>query len=256
MRTETLTTIKGGLNRLRTKGAALKDSLFELLNGYVTAERTVKVRPGTLLVHTIPAGTFGLVAYAGTFHVFASSDVSGIDTANFTLHILRAPDGAALSKIHFAEPFLGALYVAAEFVGGAIYHYWLQTAAAWEADTFYNVNQLAAPAVDTGFVYRATRLGPPYPVWTPDTPRTVGDKIEPTVYNGLYFEVVATVGASPRSGTAEPNFDVTLGTLVKETVDTTDTTPDPTPLPRPDPDRPDIDDRYRPKWGASRVQRD
>jgi len=255
MRDVSLTTVQGGLNRLRTKGAALQDSLYELLNGKVTTEKTVVNRPGTTLVHTIPSGTIGLVSYSGKFHVFASSDVSGIDTTNFTLHVLRAPDGAALSKIHFAEPFLGALYVAAEFADGDIYHYWLQDASDWEADTYYNANQLASPTTSNTFKYRATRLGAPYPVWVPDMPVSVGTNVEPTAYNGLYFEVISVVGDNPRTSTVEPNFDVKEGELVIETVDKTTLPPDPTPLPRPDYDQPDLDSRYRPNWSGSRIQR-
>ena len=250
MRQEALTTIKGGLNRLRTKGAALKDSLYELKNGYVTVERTVEVRPGTILEHTLPAGTLGLVAYNSKFHVFASDDVSGIDTDNFTLHILRAPDGEDLTTIHFAKPFLGALYVAAEFADGDIYHFWLQDPDAWAASTTYDANKIIEPTTENSYVYRATRLGPPYPKWTPGAPLTVGDKIEPTTYNGFYFEVVAVNGDNPRTGTTEPDFDVTEGAIVVETVDTTDNVnPDPTPLPRPDPGyRPNIPLRYRASW--------
>jgi len=230
MRTETLTAIKGGLNRLRTKGAALNDSLYDLLNGFVTTEKTVKVRPGTLLSHTIQAGTIGLVGWGGKFHVFASSDVAGLDTTNFELHVLRAPDGSALAKIHFAEPFLGALYVAAEFADGDTYHFWLQAAADWAANTYHDLHDLVQPTSNSTYVFRATRLGAPYPAWTPSTPRAVGDKVEPTTYNGLYFEVTSVVGTNPRSGTTEPNFNVEVGATVVESVDGTLATPDPTPI--------------------------
>ncbi|KKK82756.1 hypothetical protein LCGC14_2800230, partial [marine sediment metagenome] len=60
-RQENLTVIKEGLNRQRTKGAALKDTLYDLLNGFVSSEKTVKVRPGTRLTETLPANTKGLV---------------------------------------------------------------------------------------------------------------------------------------------------------------------------------------------------
>lgn len=245
MRPVNLTTIKGGLNRLRTKGAALNDSLYELLNGYVTTEKTVQVRPGTALDHTLPAGTSGLVAFGGLLHVFSSADVPGLDTSVFKLHVLREPGGSALTKIHFAEPFLGALYVAAEFDTDVIYHFWLPDASDWQANTVYDANQLVQPTTANSFVYRATRLGAPFPQWTADTPRQVGDKIEPTTYNGLYFEVISVVGTNPRSGTIEPNFDVAVGALVTETVDTTTTPADPTPLPRPVDNDPDLLDRYK-----------
>lgn len=227
-RQENLTVIKAGLNRQRTKGAALKDTLYELLNGYVTTEKTVKVRPGTLLTDTLPAGTIGLVSHDGLFQVFASSDVTGIP-AGYNLNIVRAPDGEALSKIHFAEPFLGALYVAAEFADGDIYHYWLQPATTWEADKMYTVNAAVQPVTTNSFVYRASRLGAPYTEWAADVPRTVGDKVEPSTYNGFYFEVTAVYGANPRSGETEPDFDVEEGQIVVENVDGTPPAPLPTP---------------------------
>lgn len=83
-------------------------------------------------------------------------------------------------------------------------------------------------------------------------PVSVGTNLEPTAYNGLYFEVIAVTGDNPRTSTIEPDFDVKEGELVVETVDTKTTPPDPTPIPRPDFDRPDIDDRYRPRWARVR----
>ncbi len=240
MRQENLTTIKGGLNRLRTKGAALKDSLFELLNGFVTTEKTIKVRPGTILDATLPAGTVGLVSFDGDLVVFASSLIGGLP-AGYVLKVVRAPDDAALSKIHFAEPFLGALYVAAEFVGGAVFHFWLQEAKDWTADTVYDANALVTPTTPDSFVYRATRLGAPFPAWTANTPRVVGDKVEPTTYNGLFFEVISVIGTNSKSGATEPDFDVKVGEVVIENIDGTLDTPDPTPLPRPPHDATDRD---------------
>ncbi len=244
MRQVNLTTIKGGLNRLRTKGAALNDSLYDLVNGYVTAQKTVKVRPGTLLNDTLTTGTIGLVAFNDKRHVFASSSVSGLPS-NYQLHVLREPAGSTLSAIHFAEPFLGSLYVAAEFDTDVIYHFWLPDASDWAADTMYEANELVQPTTANNYVYRATRLGPPYPVWTADTPLTVGDFVEPTTYNGLYFEVVNVVGAAPRTGPDEPDFDVEVGAFVTETVDTESIPPDPTPVARPNDNNPNLGGRYR-----------
>jgi hypothetical protein len=234
MRQANLTVIKGGLNRLRTKGAALNDSLYELLNGYVTAEKTIKVRPGTVLDHTIPSGTFGLVAFEGKFHVFASSVVAGIDTANFVLNVLNAPNGAALAEIHFAEPFLGALYGAAAFADGQTYHYWLQEATAWTANTVYQLDALVSPTVPNGFVYRPTRLGGAFPSWTADTPRALNDRIEPTVYSGFYFTATQVIGANPRSGPLEPTWPVEDGAVIIEDSDvggSTTVTPPTPPVP-------------------------
>lgn len=247
MRREVLTTVKGGITRLRTKGAALKDTLYDLLNGYITAARTVKVRPGTFLTETLPAGTVGLVAFEGNLHVFASSLVSSIPSG-YVLDVLRSPDGDfAITTIHFAEPFMGALYVAAEFSDGGIYHFWVRSAADWEADTEYDLHELVQPATPDGFVYKATRLGAPYPGWTPAAPRAVDDIIEPTTYSGYYFKVISVVGDEPKSGDSEPIWPTNAGeTIIEDTegASTPDATP-PTPVsPPPDVELDSGDGRY------------
>lgn len=229
MRREVLTTVKGGITRLRTKGAALKDTLYDLLNGYITAARTVKVRPGTFLTETLPAGTIGLVAFEGDLHVFAADLVSNIPSG-YVLDVLKSPDGdLTISTIHFAEPFMGALYVAAEFSDGNIYHFWVRSAADWEADTEYNLGELVKPTTANGFVYKATRLGNPYPSWTPNAPRAVDDIIEPTTYSGYYFKVISVIGDEPRSGDVEPVWPTTAGATITEDTDGTAPAPDATP---------------------------
>ena len=227
MRDVSLTTVKGGLNRLRTKGAAVQDSLYDLLNGYVTTEKTVRVRPGTVLEETLTTGTKGLVAFDGGFHVFASSTVAGLPS-NYTLHILRAPDNAALSRIHFAEPFLGFLYVSAEFADGDIYHFWLRTADDWAASTMHITDALVQPTTPNGFLFRATRAEPVNPVWAAGISRAVNDKAEPTEANDYYFEVVSVTGSNPISGTVEPEWDEPEeGQLFLENSDVGSTTPTP-----------------------------
>ena len=218
-RQENLTVIKEGLSRQRTKGAALKDTLFDLLNGFVTTEKTVKVRPGTLLTNTLTAGTKGLVHFDGGFHVFASSAVSV--PAGFTLHILTSPDDAtfALTKIHFAEPFLGALYVSAEFAGGNIFHYWLQIAPDWTANTPFRVNQTVSPTTPNGLVYEARRLTAPNPAWSENTPRAVSDVVEPTAENNFKYTVTQVIGPTPRSGALEPIWPTEIGAIIVEDLD-------------------------------------
>ena len=244
MRREVLTTVKGGITRLRTKGAALKDTLYDLLNGYVTAARTVKVRPGTFLTETLPAGTVGLVAFEGNLHVFASTLVSSIPSG-YVLDVLRSPDGDALTitTIHFAEPFMGALYVVAEFSDGGIYHYWVRSAADWEADTEYDLHALVTPTTPDGYVYKATRLGNPYPSWTPAAPRAVDDIVEPTTYSGYYFKVISVIGDEPKSGDFEPIWPTDAGALITEDTDGTLPPPDATPPSPIAPVLPD-DERY------------
>lgn len=252
MRDTNLTAIQGGLNRLRTKGAALKDSLYDLLNGYVTTEKTVKVRPGTSREANLTSGTHGLVSFNGKFHVFASSTVVGLPP-EYELNLLQAPDEEPLVRVHFAKPLLGSLYVVGEFDDGDIYHFWLRGNTEWAADTVYEFNELVLPSTTTGFVYQAKRAGAANPLWASGVERTVGDLVEPTTANGFYFEVNTTVGTNLVSGDVEPDWaDAVEGQLFTESPDYTppNTTPR-TPTDPPDTILPPAnrdrygDDRYR-----------
>lgn len=168
-----LTVVKGGITRLRTKGAALKDSLYDLVNGYVTAQKTVVVRPGTFHRASVP-GTKGLVSFEDSLHVFSQESVSV--PSGYTLHILAHPEGPdnngdpiPIKQIHFAEPIMGFLYVAAEFEQvtdfdptlGYIFHYWIQQGEVWLAETVYHLGDIVAPSVANGLQYKATRLTNP-----------------------------------------------------------------------------------------------
>lgn len=224
-----LTVVKGGINRDRTKGAARPDVLYDLLNGYVTNENTVQVRPGTFRRNELPAETKGLCAFAGKLHTFCHVPIDVPD--NFILHVLVHPmfDGGTensfpLKKIHFAAPFLGFLYVAAEFDVGdvdtdSVFHYWLQTSGPWQANKVYRAGDVVEPTVPNGLAYRAGRLGAANPSWAPNVARTVGDVIEPTVYNDFFYTVVDTLGANPASGTVEPDWPTEDGARITEDTD-------------------------------------
>lgn len=89
-----LTAISGGINRLRTKGGADKNSLFDLLNGYVTQAGTAKVREGTnrnanIATYSGAGMTKGLLAYQSKFHVF-SHQVVGVPPG-YELHVINHP---------------------------------------------------------------------------------------------------------------------------------------------------------------------
>lgn len=219
IREENLTVLRGGINRLRVKGNARKDSLYDLLNGYLTTEGTAASRPGTLRSAELPSTTKGLCAFRDALHVF--SHQAEVLPAPYVNHILFHPDNTpetvfTVSTIHFAQPFLGFLYVVAEFDDGQIFHFWLQNDGEWEANKIYRVGDVIEPTVPNGLTYRATRIGAPYPLWAPQVPRTVGERVEPTVANGFYFEVVDVIGDNPASGTVEPNWPTEEGAQVSE----------------------------------------
>lgn len=218
-----LTTIKGGIQRLRGKGAALQDSLHDLVNGYVTERRTVVMRPGTTRTALLPTSTKGLTSFEGELHVFAAETVAVPD--GFVLHVLSHPDAGAdpipLAKIYFAQPFMGFLYVVAGFTGyaGFYYHYWLQTGPVWQANHVYRHGDIVAPSTPNGFAYQASRIGAPSLKWAPGVVRALNDVVEPTVYNDYYYTAVTVEGTNPRSGDVEPEWPTEDGAQVEETAD-------------------------------------
>lgn len=219
MRPVPLTTINGGINRLRTKGGARADSLYDLLNAQVTDSGTIQVRPGSRRDAQVNTATKGICSFGDSLHVFCHEVVDV--PSNLTLHVLPHPTDSALtiSQIHFSEPFLGFLYVVAEFEDESIFHYWLRSSGAWVADTVYFVGDLVEPTDPNGLAYAANRIGSPFPVWVPNVGRANDDIVEPTTYNGFYFTVVDTVGTNPRSGTTEPDWPAAEGAQVVEDVD-------------------------------------
>lgn len=211
-----LNQIVGGISRLRVKGSALKTSLFNLINGYVTMEGTVKVRQGTVRSYVLPGTTKGLAVYKGQFYVFGNTTVSV--PSGVVERILVNPTDATLAvkKIWFAKPFLGFLYVAAEFTDGSVYHYWLQSKGAWMANTVYFNGDIVVPTTGEVLAYAATRLLPPNSVWSPQTTIVEGQFVEPTIYNGFFYEATAVTGAAAHTGNDEPVWPTTPNATIQE----------------------------------------
>lgn len=224
MKSVTLGGLKSGISRLREKGGASKDTLYDLVNGYVDASGSVVSRPGTRVAYTLPAGTKGVCAFDGQLQVFAAREVAGMP-ADVVLNILRHPDPAfagEIAEIHFGKPFVGHLYVAAEFDDGSTYHYWLNDADEWVADHIYLPGDTASPTVKNGFLFEPSPTEE-HPEWAPNVRRQVGDVIVPTEPNGYKYTVVSVDGDSPASGAFEPDWKAADGAKVYESA--TDTTP-------------------------------
>jgi hypothetical protein len=241
-----LTAVRGGINRQRYKTGASPDSLFDLINGYVTTDKTVVARPGTIRVGTFEYDTSivstskGLCSFDSSLHVF--SHQSEVVPDGVTLHIITHPDSPDshgdsihIREIHFAAPFMGFLYVVAEFEDESVYHYWLQTGNAWEAATVYQPGDLVHPTVANGLVYQASRASAANPSWQANAQRTIGDIVEPTTYNGFEYTVVDTQGTNPQSGDTEPDWPAVDGQQITEDAGSvTATTSTPTVTAAPD----------------------
>lgn len=231
-RTVVLSAVKAGITRLRTKGGASPESLYDLLNGYVTAQRTIAMRPGSVIEEVLSASAVGIAAHNGKLMYF-TSNVEVAPSDLFEPQVLRHPTDAAatIADIHFAEPFAGAPYVVAEFNDGQAFHFYLESSRTWAANTVYLVGQLVQPTTANGLAYKATRLGDTYPAWKPGLGVTVGYKVEPTTYTGYYYEVTAVSGSNVITGDSEPTWPTNEGQTVIESADTgtvtTTTTEDP-----------------------------
>lgn len=211
-----------GITHLREKGGASPQSLIDLLNGYVDQSGSPVSRFGTTFDVSLPTGTKGACAFKNKIHVFAMTNIDPGDT-DYVVDILVHPDPAfagTLVAIHFAKPFLGFLYVVAEFSDGAVHHYWLQSGIPWTANTIYKTGDLVAPTTPNGFLYKVAADTNPV-VWQPNTQYGMGDITQPTVYNGFKYTVVEVDGVNAASGASEPAWVAQDAALVSEDVDTT-----------------------------------
>lgn len=212
-----LSTRNAGMTRLRSKGNADPATLYDLLNAYITLSGTIKPRPGTVVDTNLPAGTVGLVSHKCKLYVFSNVPVTMTDP-DYVNAILRHPTDPtiALVQIHFASPFMGFLYVAAEFDDGNVWHYWLEELDQWSANTDYKIGDRVFPTTENGYAYQAERSSNPNQAWAPYVAHVVDDVIEPTVYNGFKYTVVAVTGDNPTTGGTEPDWPAQSGAQLIE----------------------------------------
>lgn len=233
-----LNALKGGINRLRIKGGPDASSLYDLINGFVTIDGSVQSRPGSTGDVTLPSGTKGLCAFDGGMVVF-SHQPKTISNARYTCEVLVNPNDSsqAIAEIHFSGPFMGFLYVVAEFDNGDVFHYWLQESGTWAVSTMYRIGDTILPTIRNGFRYQPLAGDMP-PAWAPNVQRAIGDVVQPTVYTGWKYTVTGVAGDNPVSGPTEPAWIGADGALTYEDINNTpaSTTPPPT--------KPPVDPRY------------
>jgi hypothetical protein len=92
-----LTTLNGGINRLKVKGGALASRLYDLQNAYITNEGTIVPREGTARSATLTSQTIGLAAANGTFNVFAPNSGFQPLTQNAIVSTTTGGDGTFVS---------------------------------------------------------------------------------------------------------------------------------------------------------------
>jgi hypothetical protein len=208
--------MRGGINRLKVKGAARADSLYDLTNAYLTQAGTIVPREGTIRAATLTNQTVGLTAFNGQFNVFATSMQTV--PAGYVCNLLIHPTNpaATLTKIWFAKPFMGFPYVVAQFSTGEVFHYWLQSNGSWAANTVYKTGAIVTPTPANGLAYQALRDMPANSNWTAQSTITAGTVVEPTQYTGYAYRAVSVLGSSPHTGSTEPIWPTTIGGIVQE----------------------------------------
>lgn len=217
MRRVELSIQKTGINRLRVKGGASPEALYDFINARVDTAGGIGPRNGTVLDYALPAGTKGLYGYKGKLHVFASSPVT-VSDPRFQVNILRHPSNPArtLAKVHYVHPILGRLYVAAEFDDGSGFHYWITNAAAWQATKVYAYLQQVQPIASNGYVYEASNTVSTQ-AWAGAETIVLNDERQPKTYSGFKFKAVAVAGTAPvRTSDTEPTWPTTEGATVVE----------------------------------------
>lgn len=225
MRAVTLSGGKVGISRQRTKGGASQDSFFDLLNCHRTASQTIVPRPGGRRAYSVP-GTVGLTTFDGKFVVFAGTPTASPDP-DVVVEVLTHPTGnalATLEKVVYAKPFLGFLYVVASWsdAPASFYHYWLQRFETGRKPLgLYPPGTAVQPSTANGFGYIADRFGSPNPAWKTGQVKAIGDRVDPTDFDGYAMEVDDTFGTSPSTGTTEPTwsaiYSVSNGIVIEET---------------------------------------
>lgn len=216
MRPQALSTLRGGINRLRVKGLASASALYDLVNGYITNDGGVVVREGTIRAATLDGTTVGLMAQDGSFNVF--SVVMVAVPAGYVDNVLVNPVNPALTltKIWFAKPFMGFPYVVAQFSDGSIFHYWLQNNGSWAAGHVYMTGNIVIPDTPNGLAYQAQRQAAPNSNWSANAAVVLNQKVEPTEYTGYYYKAVAVVGTNPHTSGIEPVWPTTPGATLQE----------------------------------------
>jgi hypothetical protein len=214
-----LTVMQGGINRLRVKGAARANMLYDLVNAYVTNAGSIAPREGTAIAATLTSESIGLMAMDGIFNVFSTTFIDV--PSGYADNVLINPNNTAdtLVLIWFAKPFLGFPFVVAQFASGAIVSYWLQSNGSWEPDTVYFTGSIVTPDTPNGLAYLAVRDMPQNPLWAANTITSQGTIVEPTEYTGYAYRAV-TVSSAPGTaaytGQTEPDWPTTSGGIVQE----------------------------------------
>lgn len=215
-----------GIDRSRDASPPRDGALYDLLNCHLSKGHTILRRHGFSVQRALSG--IGLVSWGGKLHTFYSGTDPGSSSLVQT-HKLVHPNGvaASLSKIHYAKPLNGYLYVVAEWSTGEVFHYYLDNggpaAPTWAANTQHQYGDIVSPTVPNGFRYWATSVITA-PAWRAGQSVVAGTTVvSPTTPNGFTYKATATSGPAGftafKSGSIEPQWPLAVGQTVVEDVE-------------------------------------
>lgn len=229
----TMNNFTAGIDRNRNSSPPKDGAFYDLLNCYLGPGHTIKRRGGFAKDQAV-AGGIGLTSLAGYLRTF----YSGADTGSNALiktHKIVCPDGSgsALSKVYYAAPIGGYLYVVAGFANGKTFHFYLDDVnlGVWTANTHFNPGDVRAPTVENGLHYQVTSVLASQN-WAPGIQAISGTTVvQPSTPNGFKYECTALqlpAGITAAyTGDTEPTWPLVAGQTVIESItkDVTMTTP-------------------------------
>ena len=218
MRPYPLTVLGGGINRLRVKGGAAANMLYDLQNGYITNAGSIQPREGTIRTVTLDSSTVGLAAANGQFNIFSSAFSTATLPANYVLNVLSDPNDRTqpVTKIWFAKPFMGFEFIVAQFANGDIIDFWLQNNGTWTSSTDYTSASIVLPPTPNGLAYQGVRDFPVNPTWSSNTIIASASYVEPTTATGFAYQAVAVTGSPVHTSQIEPVWPTVAGGIVQE----------------------------------------
>lgn len=112
-----------GVDRTREIFCAPAGTLWSGINGHLSRGGDFEVRKAFVAKHTLPPGTFGMVASPPSLVVFGSAAPPVVPTG-VTYQRLQHPDGLAMTRLRSSDLFNGKVYAVAEYSDGSVHHFY------------------------------------------------------------------------------------------------------------------------------------
>lgn len=194
---------RGGVDRRRPVYALPPGTLWDGINCHITRGGDVEKRKAFVSLGSFSKNTFGLIAKADQLYTFGSEDPSVVTLpSNVAYQRLLHPDGVGMTALIAADLFGGGIYAAAQFLDGAVLHFYNGTIVSDWTDgvvrstqgSLATVATALAALIDASPTYSASASGNVITVTasSPGTPFTISTQ----ALNGGAADDQTLVGAT------------------------------------------------------------